>query len=112
MSVCIYIYVYVTASEMIVHHVLIILTLTVFQGHTVLNHENKTRSNILETVQAMPIRFVLKIVRLQVYILCSQSDDRALYSRSQVRINLDPCLLCTIRAISRAVCKLLHSHLG
>ena len=30
----------VTASHMVVHHVLIMLTLTFIQGHTDLNHEN------------------------------------------------------------------------
>ena len=30
----------VTTSDMRIHHVLIILTLTIIQGHTDLNHEN------------------------------------------------------------------------
>ena len=33
----------VTASDMRMHHVLIILTMTVIQGHTDLNHENNNR---------------------------------------------------------------------
>ena len=43
----------VTASNMRMHHVLIILTLTFFQGHTDLNHENNKCSIISETVQAI-----------------------------------------------------------
>ena len=31
----------VTTSDMVMHHVLIILTLTFIQGHTALNRENK-----------------------------------------------------------------------
>ena len=79
----------VTASDMKMHHVLIILTLTFTQGHTYLNHENNKCSIISETVQAIPIRFAVKIVRLKVCIIFSQSDDLALYSRSQLRLKLD-----------------------
>ena len=56
----------VTASDMLMHHVLIILTLNFIQGHTDLNHENNTSLIISETIQAMPIKFAVKIVRLQV----------------------------------------------
>ena len=52
----------VTASDMLMHHVLIILTLTVIQGHTYLNHETNKCMIISETVQAMPIKFDVKIV--------------------------------------------------
>ena len=52
----------VTASDMRMHHMLIILTLTFIQGHTDLNHENNKCLIILETVQAMPIKFAVKIV--------------------------------------------------
>ena len=37
----------VTSSDMTMHHVLCILTLTFIQGHTVLNHENNKCSFIL-----------------------------------------------------------------
>ena len=49
----------VTVSDMRIHQVLIILTLTFIQGHTDLNHENNKYLIILETVQAMPIKFAV-----------------------------------------------------
>ena len=55
------------------------------------NHENNKCSIISEIVQAVPIKFVVKIVRLKMYIICSPSDDLALHSRSQLRLNLDTC---------------------
>ena len=55
-----------TASDMLMHHVLIILTLTFIRGHTDLNHENNKCLIILETIQAMPIMFAVKMVRLNV----------------------------------------------
>ena len=87
----------VTPSDIIMHHVLIILTLTFIQGHTDLNHENEKCSIISETVQQMLIKSAVKIVRL-----CNlfQSDDRqdsptnGLHSKSQVlRLNLGICLI-------------------
>ena len=89
----------VTASDMVMHHVFIIVTLTFIQGHTDLNHENNKCSIILETVQAIPIKFDVKIVRRKVLIIFSQSDDLALHSRSQLCLKLDKCLTCTIIAI-------------
>ena len=56
----------VTASDMLMHHVLIILILTFTQGHTYLNHENNKCSIISETVQATTITFDVKVVRLKV----------------------------------------------
>ena len=52
----------VAASDMRMRHMLIILTLIFIQGHTELNHENSKCLIISETVQAMPIKFVVKIV--------------------------------------------------
>ena len=49
----------VSASDMGMHQVLIILTLTFIQGHTDLNHENTNCLIISETVQAMPITLAL-----------------------------------------------------
>ena len=77
----------VTASDIIMHHVLIILTLTFVQGHTDLNNENKCLI-ISETVQTMPIKFAVKIVRLKVYMIFSQSDDIAVHSRWHCVSNL------------------------
>ena len=73
----------VAASEMVMHRLLIILTLTFIQGHTDLNHENNQCSIISETVQAIPIKLSVKKVRLKVYIIFSQSDELALHSSSQ-----------------------------
>ena len=47
----------VTASDMVMHHVFIILTLTFIQSHTDHNHENEKCSIISKTVQAIPIQF-------------------------------------------------------
>ena len=58
----------VTASDMRMHHVLVILTSAFIQGYTYLNHENNKCLSISETVQAMPIKFVVKLVRLKVYM--------------------------------------------
>ena len=54
---------------------------------------------ISETVQAIPIKLAVKIVRRNACIICSQSDV-LLHSRSQKR------LTCIITTISRTVCKL------
>ena len=54
-------------SDMRMHHVLMILTLTTFiQGYLDINHDNNKYSVISENVQAMPIKFAVKIVRLKV----------------------------------------------
>ena len=58
----------VTAPDMRMHHVLMILTMTFIQGHTDLNHENNKCSIISETFQAMPIMCTVKIVQLKVYL--------------------------------------------
>ena len=57
----------VTASDMLMHHVIMILALAFIQGHTYLNHENNKCLIISETIQVMPIEFVVKIARLTVY---------------------------------------------
>ena len=60
-----------------------------------LDHGNDKCSIILEPVQAMPIQFTVKIVRLKVQIIFSQSDDGDLHSRSQLCLKPDtlkkPC---------------------
>ena len=56
----------VTVLVTAMHHVLIILILTFIRGHTNLNHKNNKCSIISKTIQAMPIKFVVKIVRLKV----------------------------------------------
>ena len=42
---------------MVMHHMLIILTLTFIQGHTDLNHEKNKCLIISETIQAIPFKF-------------------------------------------------------
>ena len=58
----------ITASQMLMHCVLIILTLTFIQGHTDINHKNNKCLIISEIIQAMPISFTVKIVQLKVYM--------------------------------------------
>ena len=59
----------VTASDMGMHHMLITLTLIFIQGHTDQNHENNKCLIISQTIQAMPVKFAVKIVRLKVYVI-------------------------------------------
>ena len=99
-----------TASDMGKHHVLIIWTLIFIQGHTDLIHKNNKCSIISETVPTNVYHFAVKRVRLKVCKICSQSDDLALYSRSQLRLKLHKCLTCTVIAIYQTVFKLWHSH--
>ena len=61
----------VTAWDMRMHQVLIILTLTFIQGHTDLIVSYTKCSIISETFEAMPIKFALKIIRLKVYKIFS-----------------------------------------
>ena len=58
----------VTASDMGMRNILIIMTLTFIQGHADLNHENNKCLIISETIQAIPIKFAGKTVRLKAYI--------------------------------------------
>ena len=63
----------VTASDKIMHQVLMILTLTFIQGHTYVNHESDKCSIISECVKAMPIKFAVKVVQLKVHIFVLSS---------------------------------------
>ena len=63
---------------MVMHHVLIVLTLTVTQVHT--DHGNNKCSIISEIIQAIPIKFAVEIIRLKVYIIFSQLDELAINS--------------------------------
>ena len=78
-----------TASVTRMHYVLTILTLTFIQGRTDLTRESNKYSIISETVQAMPTKLVLEIVRRKVYIIFSRSDDINLHSSSQLRLKFD-----------------------
>ena len=63
----------VAASDMLMHHVVIILTLTFIQGHTKLNDEkNKLMFDYFRNSSSNPL-FAVKIVRLKVYVIFSQS---------------------------------------
>ena len=61
----------VTASDMLMCYVLIVLTLAFIQGHRDLNHENKKCLIISQIVQAIAIKFAVKIIRLKVHMTIS-----------------------------------------
>ena len=61
----------VSAPDMVMHHVLMILTLTSTQGRINLNHDNNKCLIISEIIQA--ITFAVKIVRLKVYMTIAHS---------------------------------------
>ena len=58
----------VTASDVVMHHMLIILTMTFILGHTDLNHDNNKCLIISKTIQAMPIKRAVMVVWLKVYM--------------------------------------------
>ena len=100
-----------TASDMGMHHVSIILTLTFIQGHTNLNHEN---NNLI---------FFRNDSSNAHHVCCGdsptkglsdhrQSDDLALHSRSQLRLKRDHVLSCSIITISRTVFESWYSNLA
>ena len=62
-----------TASDVIMHHVLPISTLTFIQGHTHRHHKNNKLFQ--KMFGQWPIKFAVKIVRLKVFKVLSQSDD-------------------------------------
>ena len=105
----------VTTSDTRMHDgLIIILTLTFIQGHTYLNHENDQCSIISETVQAIPINFVVKILRLKVVYIINRFSVRSpcsSLSGSQLRLKLDKCFTCTIIAMYRTVFRLWNSNL-
>ena len=90
----------VTVSDMRMHQVLIILTLTFTQGHTDQNNKNNKCLIISETIQACCEDIPMKSLYDH-----HQSNDLALHSRSQLRLNLDNSF------ISWTVFKLWHSNL-
>ena len=111
-----------TASDIWMHHMLIIWTLSFIRGHTYLNHENNKCLIILKTVQAIPVMFTH---------YCEDSPNEGLYNLFFVRwpcpsfkvttvsINFDTCLtyICTIHVIIVTVIywtifKLWHSNFG
>ena len=56
----------VTAPDILMHDMLIILTLAFIQGHTALNRENNKCLISSENVQAIPTMVAVKIVLLKV----------------------------------------------
>ena len=56
----------VSASDMSMHHVLIILTFTFIQGHTYLSYEKCL--TVSKTIHAITITFAVKIVPLRVFM--------------------------------------------
>ena len=93
----------VTASDMRLHHMLIILTF--IQGHTDLSHENNTCCIISETFQAMPIKFVVKTKGL--YNRC-QSKDIDLHSRSELHLKSDKFLTGSFIVIFQTIFNLVQ----
>ena len=57
----------VTVSDILMRHGLIILTLAFIQVHIDLNDENNKCLIISKTIQAIPIMFLVLLVRLKVY---------------------------------------------
>ena len=86
----------VTTSDMLVHHVFIILTLTSIQGHTYLNHENNKYLIISNNIQAKPITFAAKIVRLKVYMIIASPTTLTLIQGHKCVLKLDYFLTCNI----------------
>ena len=74
----------VTASDMQMHHVLIIF----IEGYTDVNHESNTFFVISETIHTMPIMFAVKIVSLKVYMTIASPMTLTFNSRSQMRLTL------------------------
>ena len=60
----------VTASDMVMHQVLIILTLVSFKVTQIIIMKINVRL-FIQTVQAIPIKFAVKIVQVKVYIYFS-----------------------------------------
>ena len=58
----------VAASNALMHYMLIILTLTFIQGHTNLNYANNKCLIISKSIQAMTIKFAVRVVQLRVYM--------------------------------------------
>ena len=99
---------------MLMHHVLIILTLTLIQGrYTALNRGNNKHLIISKTIQAMPIKFAVKTAVIGcIYDHC-QSDDLDLDSMSQVRLKVDYFLTCNISDnIFKRLCYIQTCHDG
>ena len=67
----------VTASDTLMHHILIILTLTLIQGHTDLNHENINCLIISETTflndWSTVVLVVINLTMLPFHRRCSSS---------------------------------------
>ena len=54
-----------------------------------LDFHSRSYRHYSESIQVMPIKFAVKIVRLYVYFIFSQSDDIDLQSRSEMSIKVD-----------------------
>ena len=91
------------------HHMLIILTLTLILGHTDLNHEYNTCSNYLRNYSSTAHQ-----VCCELYIYCPteglsnlcQYDYLDLLSWSQLRLKLVNILTCSLAVIYPTVVKL------
>ena len=83
----------VTASDMKMHHMLIISTLTFIQGHTGLNDEN---NQCFKTYSSNDNEVCCEDSPTKGLNDHCQTDDLVLHSRSQVRLKLDYFLICNI----------------
>ena len=86
----------VTVSDMGMHHMLIILTLTFIQGHTDLNHENIKKINHFRNYASNAHQLSCEDSPTTGLYDHYQSDDLDLHSRPQVRLKLDYFLTCNI----------------
>ena len=87
----------VTASDMRMHHVLLMLTLTFIQCHTDLNHEKIIMFDSFRNCSGNADHVCCEDSRPTNGLSdhC-QSEDFDLHSRSQVRLKLDNLLICNI----------------
>ena len=85
------------------HRMLIILTLTFIEGHTYLNHEHNKCLNILETIQAMPIEFAVKVVRLKVHMAIVSPMTLTFIQGHKFVSNLTNLYLAIYRTICKAI---------
>ena len=85
--------------------VVIILTLSFIKGHTDLNHENNKCLIILQTVQAMPMKFDIKIVRLKIFIIVASSVNLT-FAQGHSCLKLYQFLTCSLLVIYRTIFKL------
>ena len=102
----------VTASDMWMHHVIIILTLTFIQGNTYLNHQNNKCLTIkFRNYSSNAAKLAVKTVRLKVYMTVASPITLIFTQPYNCFSNLTLLLSCSIIAIYQTVFKQWHSNL-